>query len=242
MSLGKSFSQRLSISMNVNLTVVVRLNKTIPHVQVRYFAYFITDATYSSKPWVWIIAWMTLTKVTKYALATSSRVPDWTNILHHWTTGSLFLMLGCVNLDRKIAPSLELCRIRRGLRRGRTSAGRRRRGRGGRRSRSGGKRAAEAAAGTNCIKIVLPGKSIRGDYFQENVTSRRPFSYWESVFREDLFLCNCLQAILPLRFIFLFTLGKMYPSKVHLQRSLLQLLVALPLKQTSKRPVFIPIE
>ena len=98
-----------------------------------------------------------------------------TNVLHHWTTGSLFLMLGCVNLDRKIAPSLELCRIRRGLRRGRTSAGRRRRGRGGRRSRSGGKRAAEAAAGTNCIKIVLPGKSIRGDYFQENVTSRRPF-------------------------------------------------------------------
>ena len=28
--------------------------------------------------------------------------------------------------------------------------------------------------GTNCIKIALPGKSILGDYFQENVTSRRP--------------------------------------------------------------------
>ena len=29
--------------------------------------------------------------------------------------------------------------------------------------------------GTNCIKIALPGKSILGDYFQENMTSRRPF-------------------------------------------------------------------
>ena len=29
--------------------------------------------------------------------------------------------------------------------------------------------------GTNCIKIGLPGKSILGDYFQENMTSRRPF-------------------------------------------------------------------
>ena len=26
-------------------------------------------------------------------------------------------------------------------------------------------------AGTNCIKIGLPGKSILGDYFQDNVTS-----------------------------------------------------------------------
>ena len=39
--------------------------------------------------------------------------------------------------------------------------------------------------GTNCIKIGLPGKSILGDYFQENRTSRR-----ESVFREDLSLYN----------------------------------------------------
>ena len=30
-------------------------------------------------------------------------------------------------------------------------------------------------AGTNCIKIGLPGKSILRDYFQENMTSRRPF-------------------------------------------------------------------
>ena len=30
-------------------------------------------------------------------------------------------------------------------------------------------------AGVNCIKIGLPGKSILGDYFQENRTSRRPF-------------------------------------------------------------------
>ena len=29
--------------------------------------------------------------------------------------------------------------------------------------------------GTNCIKISLPGKSILGDYFQENMTSRGPF-------------------------------------------------------------------
>ena len=29
-----------------------------------------------------------------------------------------------------------------------------------------------AATGTNCIKIGLPGKSILGDYFQENMTSR----------------------------------------------------------------------
>ena len=29
--------------------------------------------------------------------------------------------------------------------------------------------------GGNCIKIGLPGKSILGDYFQENSTSRRPF-------------------------------------------------------------------
>ena len=36
-----------------------------------------------------------------------------------------------------------------------------------------------------CIKMGLPGKSILGDYFQENRTSRR-----ESVFREDLYLYN----------------------------------------------------
>ena len=29
--------------------------------------------------------------------------------------------------------------------------------------------------GGNCIKIGLPGKSIFRDYFQENITSRRPF-------------------------------------------------------------------
>ena len=33
----------------------------------------------------------------------------------------------------------------------------------------------EEIPGTNCIKIRLPGKSILGDYFQENRTSRRPF-------------------------------------------------------------------
>ena len=32
-----------------------------------------------------------------------------------------------------------------------------------------------AEAEVNCIKIGLPGKSILGDYFQENRTSRRPF-------------------------------------------------------------------
>ena len=30
-------------------------------------------------------------------------------------------------------------------------------------------------SGMNCIKIGLPGKSILGDYFQENMTSRSPF-------------------------------------------------------------------
>ena len=29
--------------------------------------------------------------------------------------------------------------------------------------------------GGNCIKVYLPGKSILGDYFQGNMTSRRPF-------------------------------------------------------------------
>ena len=33
----------------------------------------------------------------------------------------------------------------------------------------------EELAGMNCLKIVLPGKSILGDYFQENGTSRIPF-------------------------------------------------------------------
>ena len=40
---------------------------------------------------------------------------------------------------------------------------------------SGATMAATASSGMNCIKIGLPGKSILGDYFQENVTSRRPF-------------------------------------------------------------------
>ena len=33
----------------------------------------------------------------------------------------------------------------------------------------------EVVPGGNCIKIGFPGKSIIGDYFQENGTSRRPF-------------------------------------------------------------------
>ena len=32
-----------------------------------------------------------------------------------------------------------------------------------------------SAAGGDCIKVGLPGKSVLGDYFQENKTSRRPF-------------------------------------------------------------------
>ena len=36
--------------------------------------------------------------------------------------------------------------------------------------------------GTNCIKIGLPGKSILGDYFQENRTSRRPFPLLRIIF------------------------------------------------------------
>ena len=41
-----------------------------------------------------------------------------------------------------------------------------------------------------CIKIGLPGKSILRDCFQENRSSWKPISYWESVFGEDLFLYN----------------------------------------------------
>ena len=37
--------------------------------------------------------------------------------------------------------------------------------------------------GGNCIKIGLPGKSILGDYFQENRTSRRPFLLMRISFR-----------------------------------------------------------
>ena len=45
-------------------------------------------------------------------------------------------------------------------------------------------------------KIGLPGKLILRDYFQENVTSRRPFLL---LFREDLFLYNCLQFFAALK-------------------------------------------
>ena len=31
------------------------------------------------------------------------------------------------------------------------------------------------SSGGNCIKMGLPGKSILGDYFQENMSSGRPF-------------------------------------------------------------------
>ena len=40
---------------------------------------------------------------------------------------------------------------------------------------SGAIMAATASSGMNCIKIGLPGKSILGDYFQENKTFQRPF-------------------------------------------------------------------
>ena len=39
----------------------------------------------------------------------------------------------------------------------------------------GGRGALLGPAGTNCIKIGLPGKLILGDYYQENWTSQRPF-------------------------------------------------------------------
>ena len=47
-----------------------------------------------------------------------------------------------------------------------------------RRGRSVGtcrRRRATMRTGTNCIKIGLPGKSIHRDYFQESMTSQRPF-------------------------------------------------------------------
>ena len=34
----------------------------------------------------------------------------------------------------------------------------------------------------NCIKMGLPGKSILGDYFQENMNSQRPFLSWRISF------------------------------------------------------------
>ena len=40
-----------------------------------------------------------------------------------------------------------------------------------------GSRGTRGWTGTNCIKIGLPGKSILGDYFQENRTSQRPFLF-----------------------------------------------------------------
>ena len=46
-------------------------------------------------------------------------------------------------------------------------------GRQGERPRAVGGRAVQA--GTNCIQIDLPGKSIVGDYFQANRTSRGLF-------------------------------------------------------------------
>ena len=36
--------------------------------------------------------------------------------------------------------------------------------------------------GTNCIEIGLPGKSILRDFFQVNMTSRRPFLLTENQF------------------------------------------------------------
>ena len=41
--------------------------------------------------------------------------------------------------------------------------------------------------GMNCIKIGLPGKSILRDYFQENMTSQRPFLCTENQFSRKTF-------------------------------------------------------
>ena len=69
-------------------------------------------------------------------------------------------------------------------------------GRAGARTQGSGFR----VAGTNCIKIGLPGKSIIRDYlFSREYDFLKTFSYWESIFREDLFLNNCLQLIWVLR-------------------------------------------
>ena len=74
-----------SIHSVMKFCLNMKFRSPIPHVQVRCFADFVTDATFSSKPRVRIIAWMTLTKVTKYALATSSRIPDWAGLQYQLT-------------------------------------------------------------------------------------------------------------------------------------------------------------
>ena len=53
----------------------------------------------------------------------------------------------------------------------------------------------------NCIKIGLPGKSILGDYFQENMSSRRPLLLLRISFPGRPILYNCLQVsgLLPMR-------------------------------------------
>ena len=55
--------------------------------------------------------------------------------------------------------------------------------RAGRRSKKGGKRGRHSNASRDQLyKIGLPGKSILGDYFQENMTSQRPFSQGASIY------------------------------------------------------------
>ena len=73
-------------------------------------------------------------------------------------------------------------------------------------------------------------------YFE--VGKPEPIPLWMNVFQPFARpVWISVMVILPLRFIFLYTLGKMYPSKYFEARTLVQLLVALPLKQTSKRKV-----
>ena len=56
-------------------------------------------------------------------------------------------------------------------------------------------------AGTNCIKIGLPGKLILGDYFQENMTSQRPFLLLRISFPGRLFFIQWPPAIVATKMI-----------------------------------------
>ena len=62
---------------------------------------------------------------------------------------------------------------------------------------------AKTGPGTNCRKIGLPGKSILGDHFQENQTSRRPFLLLRvsfprrAIFIQSIPIGNCIEISLP---------------------------------------------
>ena len=79
--------------------------------------------------------------------------------------------------------------------------------------------------------------------FLFKVGKPKPIPLWMNVFQPFARpVWISVLALLPIRFVFLLILGKMYPSKYLQKRSIIQLLVALPLKQTSKRDACFIVE